>query len=226
MLSPMLGRAQGTKGKTSPPRPGGGIQIQAPGTQRMGFRSGTSGVFLLRDPKVQKELGVTAAQKTKIDAVMKTMPGRGGPGDQGAQGGNERRRQGTPTAKPGGDMMSQMQKSEKALNALLTASQKSRLKQLQCQRSGPMILMSDDYAKQIGLTSTQKQQITKNLQSFWQKNMPKPGSNPGTQRMDRTKMEKLRDDSNNQILKVLTTAQKQKWAAMKGKPFTFSERSR
>lgn len=187
---------------------------------------GGSGAFLLRDPKVQKELGLSASQKSKIDAIMKKMPGRGGPGAAGGPGANQKRGQGTPDVRPRGEMLGQMQKNEQAIMAVLSTSQKARLKQLQCQRSGPVILMSDEYAKQIGLTASQKQQITKNLQTYWEKNAQKPNANQKGQRMDGALMEKMRTESNNQILKVLTAAQKQKWAAMKGKPFTFSERGR
>ncbi len=181
------------------PRPAG--QGQPPqGGMRMGGGSGTTG--LIRRSDVQKELALTAAQKTKIEAALKTTRPKEGEKFDRAK------------------MEAAMKKAEATINATLTAAQKSRLKQLSYQRMGVAGVMMPEVATALGLTSTQKTKITGIYQAEMKKviGTPKPGERP---QFDRAKMEAAMKRIETQVNAALTATQKSKWTAMKGKPFKF-----
>lgn len=184
------------------PRPGG--QGGPPqGGMRMDGRS-MSSFGLLRRPEVQKEIGLTAAQKTKIDAAMSAMrPKQGEKFD----------------AKK---MEAAIKKSEATINSTLTAAQKARLKQLSYQRVGITGVLMPDVSKALGITDAQKKKMTSIYETEIKKiiGTPKPGERPN---FDRTKMEAAMKKITTQITAVLTATQRAKWTQMQGKPFKFTQ---
>src|SRR3989304_5488736 len=97
------------------------------GSGRMGM--GSSG--LLRQEAVQKELGVTAEQLTKLKDMLEA--GRAGGGGQGnPQDMTDEQRQ-----KLRAEMAKRTAEQEKKIGEVLDAKQVARLKQIRLQVSGP-----------------------------------------------------------------------------------------
>ncbi|MBX7132023.1 MAG: hypothetical protein K1X67_05015 [Fimbriimonadaceae bacterium] len=178
--------------------PGGG----GPG-RRMGPM--TMGGGLLMSPDVQKELGMTASQKQKVEALFKSMPRPSMP---------------EPGKRP--EPPKGMDDFEKKLKAILNASQLARFEQLQLQARGPMAIMEPETAKKLGLTEKQKTQVRDIFQSSRRPQPPqsKPGERPDFEKMQKD-IAKYRNELNAKLLGVLTADQRKKWSSMIGKPFKF-----
>lgn len=184
------------------PRPAGQGGPPQGGFRMDGRSMGSFG--LLRRSDVQKEIGLTAAQKTKIDAAMSaTRPKPGEKFDPKK-------------------MEAAMKKTEATINSVLSATQKSRLKQLNYQRMGITGVLLPDVSKALGITDAQKKKITSIYQTEMKKviGTPKPGERPS---FDRAKMEAARKRIDSQVAAALTATQRTKWTQMQGKPFKFQQ---
>jgi len=106
--------------------------------------------FLLMRDDVKTELNLTDEQKTKLQAIQEEVQGK--MRDAFQSGGSDR------TA-----MQAAMQKisedSSKEINAVLTADQQKRLKQIAYQFAGNAAALDPDTAKAIGITDDQKAKI-------------------------------------------------------------------
>lgn len=202
------------------------VAQQAPRTPQGGpggaARGGFGSVFMLFMPEVQKEIGLTAGQKSELEKLLQGSMGgprpQGGPGGPGGQGGQR---------PGGGDIQQRFQETEKKLNALLKPAQKTRLEQLALQAQGPMALQRDDVAAKLGLSGKQKTAI----RTIAEKSRPQfgrqgQGGQPQPQDWEklRKEMEAKREAANKQILATLDTKQKAAWTKMLGKPFKFPQR--
>ena len=130
MIAPAFSNAQGAAGGR-PPQGGQG------GQQRQGGR-GMNGLFLLMMPEVQKELKISAAQKTSIEKSLSSMMPR--PGGQGAQGGGA----GRPPQGQGGQRPDFAAMEKKVLGSF-SAAQKTRFEQLK-QDISPVLLIACGYS--------------------------------------------------------------------------------
>ncbi len=196
----------------APPAAGGG-QRQGGGGGR-----GMSGMFLLMMPEVQKELKITAAQKSSLEkALSSMMPGSARP-PQGAQGGGA----GRPPQGGQGGQRPDFAAMEKKVMAVLTAAQKTRLEELRLQQSGANAFRRDEVAKKVGLTDKQKKAI-EDIMEKARPNMTRGGQGGGQQDFEKMRKEMMakRAAANKAAMALLTPAQKATWAKMTGKPFTF-----
>ncbi len=151
----------------NPPRQGGGGQ--RPGG---GFGGGMMGMmggglqplsFMMFREDVQKDLKITAEQKTKMDALREEQmagfrPGGGGQGGGGAVGGGGQRGGGA----GGFDMeaiRARMKEADTKVLALLTEDQKKRSRQIQIQLSGLNAFLDESVATELGLRASQKRDI-------------------------------------------------------------------
>ncbi len=243
--SPGPGGGQGAAGQGQ----GQGGRGQGFGGRMQGMRGG-GGIRIVTRPDVQKELNLTDQQKTAIQEKMPAMGGRGNRGGQnggGAPGGGAAA--GTPPAGGGGaagangglppaggapqggrggfgNNAEAQAKLDADIKAILSDSQYKRLHELMLQFDGPAALARPDVAKQFDLTEEQKKKI-QDIQQTQMQNMRERmqgGGGGGERQAMMQEMQKMREETNKQILAVLTAEQKQKWDAAQGKSFKFEGR--
>ncbi|RYG35527.1 hypothetical protein EON81_12490 [bacterium] len=201
---------QGGPGQGGPGGPGG----------RGGQRGMMGGPGLLMVPEVQTELKLTEAQIEKIKA-LRPERGRGGPGGgpggpgggPGGPGGGDQGGPGGPPPRggPGGPGRGGPggpggKENDVKIKAILSSAQFTRFKQIELWVAGPMAILRPDVAEQLGVTEEQRDSIREVMES----NRPQPGSPPS---------DAGRNATESKILAVLTSAQRQKLATMKGKEF-------
>jgi inorganic pyrophosphatase len=184
----------------------------------MGMMGRGGGLAILRIAEVQEELKMTQPQISKIDEAEQTMGESMRELMQGFRDMTPEERQ---------KAMAKMEEiSDKTVAGLLDQTQVKRYKQLTLQRQGAMALMRPAVAKELGVTEAQRKQI----QEIQQKQREAMGNmRPGNfQEMTPEERQKMfqefrdRQEKNNQeIMGVLTPAQKTKWTEMTGKPFKF-----
>lgn len=192
---------------------GGGGQ----GRQRGGFggRFGPVGLLLMKS--VQEELKLTDDQKTKITALQTEIQAE----MQQAREDNGQDREA---------MMAAMKKiNDDALtkaNAILTADQQTRFKQLRIQRYGSRALLQDEVQKDLAFTDDQKAKAKDLGDKADQANrdlFQKVRSSEITQE-DASKARKENDETlGKELAKLLTADQAAKFKDMQGAPFKFPE---
>ena len=198
--------------------PGGQRGQGGPGGPRMGGMRPTA--FFAFMPDVQKELGLTAAQKDKLGKIMQDQMNSMRPpkGDQG----------GKPPERPNpGDFAKRMQETQNKVNAVLTAAQRARLDQIGLQVQGPAAMTNPDVAKKVGLTAKQQASIKAIVEkSRPEFGRPQQGQQTSPQDFEKRmkEMQAKREAANKAILAALTPAQKATWTKMLGKPFNLQMR--
>lgn len=196
---------------------GGGRGQGAGGRGQGGMGRGgggdATGLNTLQRADVQKELNVTAEQKTKIEALaaknrqdMQAM--RDSMQNGGGDAGNMR------------EMMDKAnEKTKKELAGIISAEQLKRLKEIQIQLMGGRALLNAEVQKELGITDSQKSKLeaVQATQRDKMQEMMQGGQ------VDRTQMQEMMTKINAEIsaemIKVLTSEQKTKFEAMKGKAF-------
>ncbi len=183
-------------------RPGGGF----------GFGGG-GGLFLLQNKGVQEELKITEDQVTKIttasEEIQKKYPRQFGKKDTSSKEDREKMNK------------ERTEASNKAIAEILTKEQAARLKQIERQQDVARTLTTDEDAiKELKLTDEQKTKI-KDLVEENQKEMRglRGGGKGGFNKETIEKMQTLRKELKEKILKVLTEDQTKTWTAMTGKAF-------
>ncbi|MBI1756687.1 MAG: hypothetical protein HY248_06820 [Fimbriimonas ginsengisoli] len=194
---------------------------QRGGGMRMGGPGGGDANALLARKDVQKELAISDDVVSKIEAIrdklredMQEL--------RSSAGGN-----GPPNFEA---MRPQIEKltgeARKQIEALLTADQIKRLKELGMQRAGMMAAMRPETQKDLSLTDEQKASL-KALQQKQREAMQAIRERMQNGEIDRDQMrplfEKNRDIMLAEIGKILTDEQKAKLKDMAGKPFTFDK---
>lgn len=236
------------------PGPGGQGQGQGqggPGGGRFGGQRGMmmgrgAGNLIMRED-VQKELNLTDQQKAqlkeKLPQMQRGQRGQGGPGGRAAGGGQGGSAAGAPagqggqgaaTGAPGQGQggrqnFQEMQaKNEAIIKEILTDVQYKRYQELQLQFAGPAGLSNPETAKKVGLTEEQRNKIA-TIQQTQMQNMRermRDAQGGGDRETMMQEMQKMREETNKQILAVLTEEQKTKWNELQGKPFKFQQMGR
>lgn len=171
------------------------------------FQRGPSAAMLLRQESVQKELKLSNDQLKKVEELSEKM--RGKMQDVFALEEPER----------GKRLQALNQENDKALAAILTPEQAKRLKQIVYQQQGTAALATQDVAKELGLSDEQRKRIADISAETGRKTreLVQPGTPPD--QATSAKMEALRKAGSDQILAVLTDAQKRAWTDLQGDPF-------
>ncbi|MBS1701362.1 MAG: hypothetical protein JST12_06865 [Armatimonadetes bacterium] len=201
---------------------------------------------LLNRSDVQKDLGLTNDQKTKVeDYIEKNRPQRGqggGGGQRGAGGGNGggggqgggQRGQGGGQRGQGGQMTEEMmkamaerrEKTRKDLLEIISDAQLKRVDEIHLQLQGNMAIMEPDVQKALGLSSDQTDKI-KDLQTKQGEANRALFQKVRDQEISREDMQaafqKNNDTMKSELGKILTSDQAAKLKAMQGKPFTADE---
>jgi Spy/CpxP family protein refolding chaperone len=187
------------------------------GMMRMG--QDASGVMLIQRKDVQKDLAITADQKTKLEAYQQAqqdaMRARMEEMRNGGGGGFD------PEAMRA--TFTKMQEENKAkIAAILTKEQMERLKQINIQMMGARAALVPELAKELGITDDQKASIDKLQETANQANaslMEKMRSGEIDREEFGPRMQKNNDALTAEIEKALTDAQKAKLKEMGGKKF-------
>jgi hypothetical protein len=163
--------------------------------------------MLLYNKDVQKDLNLTADQINKLtqemDAQKSTRQGFSDLND------NER------NAKT----KEWNQRVERIVNETLKSDQSRRLRQIACQVYGPICFCRTECADELKLTPDQRAKCKQIVEDTW-----KQASNNFKPNGDRSDAMKKRSDmvnrAKNQMMSLLTSAQKDTWKQMCGSPFT------
>ncbi len=205
---------------------GGGQRGQGGGQGGFGQRGGQFGfggqtnLSLLGRADVQKDMKMTAeqiagvqkireAQQEKMRARMEELRGGGGGG-----GDFQAIR----------DEMDKMNKeNDEAAMKLLDDKQKERLQQISVQMGGVRVVLRDEKVqKALGLTAQQKIDLDK-LQASQQQANQELGQRMRNQEISREEFTAIREKNDKildeEIMKVLTQAQKDTWNSMQGPKF-------
>jgi len=181
----------------------------------MGMQGGMGGAFLLNDANVQADLALTAEQKTKLEAVQRKAREEMSAMRENMVGQDR------------DAMMQAMRKinenSQKEINAILTADQQKRLKEISLQVAGNRAVMQEDVQKDLALTDAQKQKLRELQENQMQANQAL-FQRVRNQEISREEFQaaqrKNEEIMNVEISKVLTAEQNAKLKAMQGtKPF-------
>lgn len=193
--------------------------------QMMGQRGMRSEAELLNRSDVQKDIKLTADQKTKLEALREELGeamrarfagGRGGRDGGGSGGGTFDREA----------MREEMDAVRKEVNektkAILTDEQWTRLGQIRIQLASVRAVMDPEIEKKLGLKATQKIEINKLNEALNQANgqIRSNGRENGIDSAQiNAEIAKNNEIMNAEIDKVLTKEQLAIWSEMKGKPF-------
>jgi hypothetical protein len=158
--------------------------------------------FFLANDQIKKELGITADQEKKLQALMPQRGQGGGPGspESGPQMSADERRK-------------QREELQGKIEAVLTPAQKSRIQQIQYQMMGWRAFTSEEVAKELGITADQAKKLDE---------ISPQGRQPGVaQELSPEERQKRREERMAKAFAILTAAQRAKWEKMIGKPFEF-----
>ncbi len=168
------------------------------------FRFG-AGDFLLGQESVQKELKLSEEQIKKVEDLSASMREK----FKEALGleGDERRTKWEEIRK----------ENEKAVE-ILKPEQSKHLKQISYQQQGAGAFANAEVVEALKLTNEQKQEVEKiNHESrFAQMRELIKGA---ADEEDRKKIEELRKDASEKVVKLLSDEQKAKWKDLQGEPF-------
>lgn len=211
VLTAVLVLASGVSVKAQPPGGRGGGR---------GFGGGFGGsAMLVGQEAVQKELGVTDAQKEKLAKVREeAMAGFAGGGFGGGQNLSDEER-----AKRRTEMEERAKKTEESIKSILDEKQQARLNELVIQQAGAMALNRPDVSEKLKLTDDQKSKLRELAQN--QGGPGRGGFNPNATQEERQKaMEEARarrEKATADAMAVLTPEQKKTFEEMQGKKFEF-----
>jgi len=164
--------------------------------------------YLLTQPEVLDDLGLTADQRAK----MKEWVGR-----VGRQWAESFRDIGlSPPAERGRRVLAQARANEADLNAILSPPQQARLRQIGLQSEGPGAFRDPEVAAALQLTPEQRERVRviEDDAAFGWMRGPRPGAPPDARERS----------VNERLLAVLTDEQSRTWKAMTGEPVKWSFR--
>jgi hypothetical protein len=185
------------------------------GGQRMMRMGGNDNpAFLLMRPDVQRDLGLTDDQKSKLQAAQEAMREQM---MQRMQGGGQQDREA---------MMAEMRKMQeeqaKTVNAILTPEQQKRLQEISIQLGGNRAVARKEVADALGLSEAQRKSISDLTAKQGEANrelMERMRNGELDRDQFRTSQQNNQRILNEEIGKILTEAQRAKLKEMAGKEF-------
>lgn len=210
------------------------------------FDKKIAGFQLLQDKKVQAELKITEAQRTKLNKHADSFNAKAAAYQKELEAeAKKTKKQVQPDPKRMNAIMSDLK--SKVL-AELSAVQLKRLRELSLQAVGVTALGDDLVAAKIGLTSAQKTQVRSVVKSGLdaankllaqadanaRKGIKEPKNEAEMKKAEETyakkieaeqkkiqpQLQKIRQDTIQKALKVLNAKQNETWKQLQGKPFT------
>jgi len=202
--------------------PGGGFG-------RFGGMGGmrASSAMLLGIPEVQKEIGVTEDQKSKVEDLVGELREDGRSAMSGIDFQGLRDMSEEDRAKAMAEIRTKTEelskKSDVKIAKVLDEKQVGRLKQLVLQRDGANAFTRADVVAKLGLNDDQKAKIKK-IQDDARANRPTidfQNATPEERTEFRTKMQEAQTKTLKDTLGVLNSDQAKTWSEMTGKEFKF-----
>lgn len=200
----------------------GSAMAQGQGGRRQRGGGQVNLLSILMRSDVQTELKITDDEKTKLEELRTANrpTNAGGPGAGGAGG------PGAGTPPDPAAMAARRQQLEKSIEAILTADQLKRAKELLIQREGARALLRKEVQEALSLTEDQKTKI-KTLNDNYRKASQEIREKVQSAEMDR---QAARDANaantktlTDELTKVLTPDQATKLTALGGTPFKFDD---
>lgn len=198
---------------------GGGGRGQGRGGFGQGMFGGydATGLRLLNRADVQRDLGVTDDQKTKLQALQPQRGGGGGGGFGGGGGGG-----GADAEARRAEMEKRNVETRAKIAEVLKPEQVTRLQEINVQLAKNRAILNADVQKTLGVTDDQKKKIEDLNRKMMEANMGlfqqmRDGSM--TQDQLRESMVKNNETMNAELGKILTAEQAAKLKAMGGKEF-------
>ncbi len=189
-------------------------QRQGQGGRRAGgmgmMGRGMSAAMLLRNEAVQKELGITDEQKTKVSELM--AAGREGQGERPDfqnMSQEERQKWMEDRAKAAAEQL-------KKVAEVLDAKQMARLEEIRIQALGTAAYMDEEVAKKLDITEEQQEKMQAAQREAFQE-MRDAAS--GDERPGPEAMAKMREKLEAKVKELLTDDQQAKYKELVGKPF-------
>lgn len=213
LITPLMAEAQ--RGQGGQGGQGGGQG----GMRMMGGGMGQSSLQLVQRADVQADLKISADQKSAFTKLQE---------DQ--QAAMRARMEEMRNGGGGGFDMTAIQEEMKkytdeqnaAVDKLLTADQKTRLKQISFQMRGNRILLDKDFQKEMGLDKAQIRKL-EDLQDAQTKANQEVMAKVQNGEIDRTEISAIMEKNNKildeELAKVMTDAQKAKFKEMSGPEF-------
>jgi Spy/CpxP family protein refolding chaperone len=217
----MAQRGEGPGGRRGP----GGIRGGFPGPGMMGRGGGMLG--LLQLDKVQEELELLPDQKEALGKIAQNRPRPERP--EGIDFGDRSEENRAKVEEFMEKMRKQREEFEtKAvaqLEEVLFPEQMERLKQIEIQVAGVRALTQKNVAEELKLSESQQKELREVAENVGREMMGKMRElfQSGQREGIREKMEAARKESEEKLLSVLTTEQKNQFEAMKGDPFEMPE---
>lgn len=182
------------------------IAADPPATPRgPGFMGGgMPGLFLLRSEVVQTDLKLSDDQKQSITKLQD----KAREDFSSLQGLSQEERQ--------SKMQTLLKEQEEKVGGILNDKQKARLKEIAIQQAGAMAMSNKDVAEALKLTDDQVNKIKELTDSFRKDARAAFQSAAGDRDAAREAMTKLRKESSEKIMAVLTADQKAAFEKMKG----------
>lgn len=198
-------------------RGGSGGGQRGPGAfMRGGGFLGGSLAALAQNEAVQKELGVTDDQKSKLreaaEAGRRPRAGQGGGQRDFQNMSNEDRQRLREEANQ------RRAEQDKKIADILDAKQLARLKQIQVQAAGAGVLMNEEVAAKLNVTDEQRQKVTEGLRALRPQGQPGGGQGGGP-----AAFAQMRERSLAVLMDVLTDDQKATLKELAGEPFDLSQ---
>ncbi|MEM8669687.1 MAG: redoxin domain-containing protein [Planctomycetota bacterium] len=169
---------------------------------------------MIRDDAVHAELGLDDQQIEKVMAMLREVDppwfrARNFPAD----------RQGPEIERLTGQLRSQ-------LNPTLTAKQRLRLKELECQALGTRMVLRDEVAMELRLTTDQKQRFNESFLETDERSIEiqkaiQSGKRDAAE--GNRELEQLKSKERKSLINQLTNDQKSRLGGLTGQPFSFSQ---
>jgi hypothetical protein len=172
------------------------------------------GFPLLLMPRVQKELKLSAEQIERVGKQWQAVRKLSEPNPEADQPPTPEQQQKTEAR--------QQEMEDKAATNVLDAAQQQRLRQILLQARGPGLLLRNEVAAELELTSAQRAAIRETLkQTATQRTalLAKPAADDVTRRKQRAELRALRQTAATKAQATLTPEQQKKWKEMLGEPF-------
>lgn len=168
-------------------------------------------LFLLREPAIHEDLGLTATQRTRLMEVNESLDGifLGSRNKRDAKAVQE-------------DTQIVMSKSRQAVSKILSKPQQTRLRQISYRLKGMPFVLLPDAAEKLGLTSEQKTEIQKTVAETAEelrKVQTREFQGAEAHQETRRTIAKARKREQDEILAALSDIQKRKIASLVGKYF-------
>jgi RNA polymerase sigma factor (sigma-70 family) len=209
---------------------GGGAAVAGPGVAFAGgglFPAAGGGgcrLALLTQVDVQRDLGMTREQLKKLTE---------------AQARQQKNVQRLMTQAPAGfgvapdNFLQKLEdlhtEAEKAVDNVLTPSQRKRVQEIMLQQRGPLALSDPEVAEALKLTPDQKDKIKtvesdaagqmQQVAAKAMETLQQAGVGPRTVQKLTKKIDEINKETGQHLLEVLSDEQKAKWKEMTGKPF-------